>query len=102
MIFTLQKRTIRLTADVKSMNSCQNLFMRLEILPLPCEYIFSLMNFAVNNQELLQTNSAIHSVNTRKKEHLYRPTANLSCFEKVCTLLASESSAVYHQVSEVL
>jgi hypothetical protein len=58
--------------------------MRLEISPLPCEYIYIyiLMNFVVNNQEHFQTNSAIHSVNTRNREHLHRPTANLSCFQK--------------------
>jgi hypothetical protein len=33
-------------------SSSGKLFMRLEILPLPCEYIFTLMNFVVNNQEL--------------------------------------------------
>jgi hypothetical protein len=49
MIFTLQKRTIRIIAGVKSRNSCRNLFKRLGILPLPCEYIFTLMNFVVNN-----------------------------------------------------
>jgi hypothetical protein len=36
-------------AGVKSRNSSRNLFMILEILPLPCEYIFALMNFDVNN-----------------------------------------------------
>jgi hypothetical protein len=36
----------------------------------------------VNNQECFQTNSAIHSVNTRDRDHLRRPTANLSCFQK--------------------
>jgi hypothetical protein len=54
----------------------------IEILPLPCEYIFTLMNFVVNNQEHFQTNSAIHSVKTRNRDHLHRPTANLSCFQK--------------------
>jgi hypothetical protein len=49
MIFTLQKRTVRIIAGVKPRNSCRNLFMRLEMLPLPCEYIFTLMNFVVNN-----------------------------------------------------
>jgi hypothetical protein len=29
--------------------------LRLEILPLPCEYIFTLMNFVVNKQEHFQT-----------------------------------------------
>jgi len=80
-IFTLQKRTVRIIAGVKCRNSCRSLFMRLEILPLPYEYIFTLMNFVVNNQERFQTNSAIHS-NTRNRDHLHRPTANLSCFQK--------------------
>jgi hypothetical protein len=82
MIFTLQKRTVRIIAAVKSRNSCRNLFMRLEILPLPCEYIFTLMNFVVNNKEHFQINSAIHSVNTRNKDRLHRPAANFSCFQK--------------------
>jgi hypothetical protein len=69
IIFTLQKRTVRIIAGVKSRTSCRNLFMSLEILPHPCEYIFTLMNFVVNNQEHFQTNSAIHSVNTRNRDH---------------------------------
>jgi hypothetical protein len=31
---------------------------------------------------VFQTNSAIHSVNTRNKKNLHRPIANLSCFQK--------------------
>jgi IS1 family transposase len=81
-LFTLQKKVIRITAGVKPRHSCRNLFKRLEILPLPCEYVFSLMNFTVNKQELFQTNSAVHSVNTRYKHQLHRPIANLSCFQK--------------------
>jgi hypothetical protein len=38
--------------------------------------------FIVNNQEHFQTNSAVHSVNTRNKHHLHRPVANLTCFQK--------------------
>jgi IS1 family transposase len=82
MIFTLLKTTFRIIAGVKSRNSCRNLFMRLEILPLPCKYMFTLMNFVVNNQEHFQTNSATHIVNTRNRNHLHRPSANLSCFQK--------------------
>jgi len=64
----------------------QNIFMRVEILSLSCEYIFTLMKFIVNNQEYFQTNSAIHSFNTRNRNHHHRPTANLSCFQKKCIL----------------
>jgi IS1 family transposase len=80
MIFTLQKRTVKLITGVKSRNSCRNLFMRLETLPLPCKHIFTLMNFVINNQERIETNSTLHSVNTRNRDHLHRPTAKLSCF----------------------
>jgi hypothetical protein len=64
-IFTLQKKFFRIMAGVKPRVSCRTLFKRLEILPLPCEYICSLMNFTVNNQELFQTDFTVHSVNTR-------------------------------------
>jgi hypothetical protein len=82
MIFILHKRIVTIIASVKSRTPCRNLFMSLEILPLPCEYIFTLMNFILNNQEHFQTNSTTHSVNTRKRDYLHRPTANLSCYQK--------------------
>jgi hypothetical protein len=81
-MFILQKQIVRLMAGVKPRNSCKGLFKRSEILTLPCEYIFSLMKFTVNNQKHSQTNSAIHIVNTRHMNKLHRPTANLSCFWK--------------------
>jgi hypothetical protein len=31
---------------------------------------------------MFQTNLEIHNINTRNKHHLYRPNANLSCFQK--------------------
>jgi hypothetical protein len=80
-IFTLQKKIVGLMAGVKPRNSC-SLFKRLEILTLPCDYIFPLLLFIVNNQENFQTNSTVHSVSTRYKNHHHRPIANLSCFQK--------------------
>jgi hypothetical protein len=62
---------------------CRSLFKKLEILPIPCQYVFSLMNFILNNQEHFQTNSSIHSRDTRNKHHLHRPNVNLSCFQKI-------------------
>jgi hypothetical protein len=46
------------------------------------QYIYSLMTFFIGNQENLQTNSSLHSINTRNKHHLHRPIANLSCFRR--------------------
>ena len=47
-----------------------------------CDYIFSLINFIVNDREEVQAYSAIHSINTKNKFHLRRPVANLLCFHK--------------------
>jgi hypothetical protein len=60
----------------------QTLSKTLEILALPHEYIFSLMDFTMNSHVFFQTNSTAHSVNTRNKHELHRPIANLSCFQK--------------------
>jgi IS1 family transposase len=81
-IFTLQKKIIRIMVGAHPRTSCRSLFKELEILPVPCQYIFSLMNFLVDNKDNFQTNSSIHSINTSNKHHLHRPIANLSCFQK--------------------
>jgi hypothetical protein len=75
-------KIILIMVAIKPQNSCRDRFKRLQILPLPCEYIFSLINFIINNQEHFQANLAVQSVNTRNKHHLNRLTANLSCFQK--------------------
>jgi hypothetical protein len=61
---------------------CRNLFKKLEILPVRFQYIFSLMNCFVNNQENVQTNPTVRSINTRNKHYLHRQIANLSRFQK--------------------
>jgi hypothetical protein len=102
-IFTLQKKIIRVMASVKPRSSCRSLFKRLEIFTLPCEYIFILMNFIVNNQEYFQTSSALHHVNTRNRHDHHRPASNLSCLQKSAySTLASKFSTIYSKVSKAL
>jgi hypothetical protein len=48
---------------------------------LPCEYIFSLINFITHNKEHFQTNAEVQSVNTTHKHYLLKPTPNFSCFQ---------------------
>jgi hypothetical protein len=55
-IFTLQKKIIRILAGTQHKTFCRSLFKQLEILPVPCQYILLLMNFIINNQDILQTN----------------------------------------------
>jgi len=66
--------------------------------PFPCQYILSLMNLIISNQENFQTSSSIHNINTRNKHHFHKPNANISCFPKVHFMLASRFLIVYHQV----
>jgi hypothetical protein len=85
-IFILQKTIIRILADAQPRTSCRSLFKKLQSLSIPCQYIQSILNFVVNNQETFQTNLEIHNINTRNKHHLHRSNANLSCFQKKCIL----------------
>jgi len=49
-IYTLQMNILRIIADAQPKTSCRSLFKQLEILPVPCYYILSLMNFIINNK----------------------------------------------------
>jgi hypothetical protein len=85
-------------AGAQPATSCRSLFKQLEIPPLPCQYLLSLMNFTVNKQENVQTNSSIYNINTRDKKNLYRPNANLSCFKKSTFYAGTSTFTVYHVV----
>jgi hypothetical protein len=80
-IFTLRKKIIRSTVGAHPRTPCGSLFKEPEILPVPCQYISSLMNCFVNNQENFQTNPPVHTINTRNEHRLHRPIASLSCFQ---------------------
>jgi hypothetical protein len=100
-IFTLQKKIIRIMVGAHPRTQCRNIFKKLEILPVTCQYIFSLMNFFVNNQENFQIHQytvLIQGINTIFIDQL--PTYH--AFRKVHSILASEFSIVYHIVSQIL
>ena len=81
--FSLYKRNsqeLRLVHNLQP--RVDSLFKQLEIQPVPCQYILSLINFIINNQEIFQTNSSIHNIYTRNKHHLHKPNSKLSCFQK--------------------
>jgi len=48
-IFKLQKRVVRVMCGVGPRSSCKILFRKLNILPIACQYILSLMLFVVDN-----------------------------------------------------
>ena len=62
-------------AGARPRSSCRSMFKQLESLPVSCQYIFSLINFTVSNQDNVQTSPSTHNINTSNKHHL------LSCYQ---------------------
>jgi len=53
-IFKIQKRIIRIIANIGNRESCRQAFKELQILTLPSQYIFSLLIFVKKNRDILQ------------------------------------------------
>jgi hypothetical protein len=86
-IFKLQKRMIRIMMGYKSNQSCRELFVTLEILPLPSHYILSLLIFLNKNRNHFTVNSAIYQYATRQQSNFHQPPANLTKYQKgICYL----------------
>ena len=66
--------------------SCKGLFRRLEILPVPCQYILSLMLFIIDNPDNIQTVSDVHGRHTRSKNQLFIANTNLTSVQKCYTV----------------
>jgi len=64
-IFIIQKRIIMVIMNTNKGDSCRELFKQLNILPLPSQYILSIIIFISKNIDLLITNSEIHAISTR-------------------------------------
>jgi hypothetical protein len=97
-IFTLRKKIIRIMAGAQPRTLCRNLCKQFEILPVPWQYIRSLLNCVISNHGIFQTNLCVYNINTRNKHYLHRPNADLSCFQ-ISTFLADiKSSTFYHLV----
>ena len=71
-MLTLHKRSVRIMVGAKPRISSGSLIKKLETLPFPCQYEFSIMNFIINNQEYFKARSSVHCINTRNKHNLHR------------------------------
>ena len=61
------------------------LHRKTEILPVPCQYILSLMSFIIDNPNNFQTGLEIHGLHTRSKNQFFIPIANLTSVQKAIT-----------------
>ena len=77
----MQKKAIRIKEGCRNRVSCRNLFKKLQILPLTSQYNLSLLMFAVK-KKLFSTNTENHNIETRQRNNLYLPQANLTIYQK--------------------
>jgi len=82
MIFRLQKKAIRIMEGCGNRVSCRNLFKKLEILTLMSQYILSLLMFVVQNKKYFLTNNESHNIDTRQRNDLHLPQANLTIYQR--------------------
>lgn len=81
-LFKLQKRAVRNIVGATRLQSCKPIFKNLNLLPLPCIYIYEVLVYIKNNLAEFISNSDIHSHDTRNKMNFVIPDHNLSLFEK--------------------
>jgi hypothetical protein len=74
-LFRIQKYIIRI------MMRCKR--RKLKILPLPSQFILSLLVFVINSRNQFTINSEIHSKNSRQFNNFHQPRYNLSKYQEV-------------------
>ena len=81
-IFRINKKAIIILEGCENRVSSRNLFKKFEILPLILQYILSLLMFVIQNKTYVQTNNETHNIDTRHRNNLYLPQANLTIYQK--------------------
>jgi len=82
IFFSIQKEAIRIMEVCGSRVSCRNLFKKLKILALTSQYLLYLVMFVVQNKNLFSTNTENHNIDTRQRNNLYLPHANVTMYQK--------------------
>ena len=81
-VFLAQKKIIRIMTGSRPRTSCKPLFQSLGILTVPSQYILTLMNFVLQNQERYAPNIEVHNFNTRNKLKLHKLVSSLTLYQK--------------------
>jgi hypothetical protein len=81
-VLMIKKRAIRIMPRLGPRSSYREGLKKLDILTVPCLYIYTLMLFAVKNLNIYQTNSSVHGMNTRPQNKLHIPSVRLSSIQR--------------------
>jgi hypothetical protein len=94
-VFKLQKRAIRLIANISSITSCKSYLKKLKIMTLPCIHIYEILLNTKMSLSKFKTNSMYHSHDTRNKTDLSITGQNTILFEQS---IAYNSVLIYNKV----
>lgn len=87
-IFIGQKQCIRAICDVPPLTSCRPLFKRLNLLTVPCLYIFELCNFVKTYPHFFKRKDQVCHFNTRYPDRLIYPKTNTHLYRRNCFPMA--------------
>jgi hypothetical protein len=73
--------------NARNRESCRQLFKNLKLLPLKSEHIYSFLLFVAKNRDLYESNSEIHTINTKFSSDLHTATTNLTTVQKAPFIL---------------
>lgn len=76
-LFLLQKKCVRILAQIDNTQSCKPYFIKLNILTLPSIYILDICIFVFKNNNTFTTKKEIHSINTRNRDKLHLPLSRI-------------------------
>ena len=103
-IFRLQKNIMKIILGHRSRSSYRNIFMKLNILPLPSQYTFLFHLFVIKNRNQYTVNSKIHHINARQHSNFHQPLPSLTEYQKgtyyLVIKLYNELSSYIRDVSD--
>jgi len=81
-IFSMQKKAIRIIKGCGNRVSCGHLFKKWKTLTLTSQCLLSLLMLVIQNKNLFLTNNENHNIDTRQRNNLYLPQANLTIYQR--------------------
>jgi len=69
-------------------SSCRAWLIQLDILIVPCLYIYSVVMFVICNSSYFKMNFSVHSIHTRQKNHLHKPLVKFTSIQRGITYSA--------------
>ena len=76
---------IRIITNSSRFDTCRPLFKQLWVLPLPSQYIFSILLFVIKNKKLFQLNSQVHNIHTQFNNNFHFSSTGLTLVQKGVT-----------------